>query len=395
MINTGSINGRGGLQVSQMLNSLGLPANLGDLMGARAGSAQTQMQIFLRTMGNVANFTPTQLDTFFGRGLPSSQSVPAPYDALAQNRQQYGSTYFNYSSYASFTPQGAIIGRSVEYAINSDPRMQSRLNAVAGGTVVPDGRADGQITVQRYQPYNNVAPYTDATAANPTATGIYASLAKLENNILGVANGMVSGGANSASWSLSNPNTQALADSLGMKPPLAFEDLLYLMMMQYGQNKEKDITNKMNELSQNGGQGTTGTATTNPYAAYAGTGQVGNSLYGGLVGGPVGSNYGVTPQQLQQYFGNGVSTSSGTSSSGNDDEEGVNFANVFAAPASSGTTGTTGTNGAFGDTSKTSDTLKGMQLQKLMEDLRKMYEMLSNVMKSMHEMQMKAIQNLR
>ena len=49
----------------------------------------------------------------------------------------------------------------------------------------------------------------------------------------------------------------------------------------------------------------------------------------------------------------------------------------------------------MGDSSKTSDTLKQMQMQKLMEDLKKMYEMLSNVMKSMSDMQMAAVRNLR
>jgi hypothetical protein len=54
-----------------------------------------------------------------------------------------------------------------------------------------------------------------------------------------------------------------------------------------------------------------------------------------------------------------------------------------------------GANGAFGNTSQQSDTLKQMQMQKLMEDLKKMYEMLSNVMKSMNDMQMAAVRNLR
>jgi hypothetical protein len=37
MINTGNINGRGSIDISQMLSSLGLPENLGDMMGARVG----------------------------------------------------------------------------------------------------------------------------------------------------------------------------------------------------------------------------------------------------------------------------------------------------------------------------------------------------------------------
>ncbi|MBN2359843.1 MAG: hypothetical protein JXR83_10345 [Deltaproteobacteria bacterium] len=369
MISSSGIDGRGGLQITQMLTSLGLPTNLGDLMGTRVGSAQTQLQIYMRTMGNVANFTPQQLDSFFGRNLAASQSVPAPYDVLAQNRQLYGSTYYSSWSFANATSQGTMFASSLQYAINSDPRMQQRLNAVAGGTVLADGRADGFVTVQRYTPYTNVAPYTPAIASNSTSSGIYGSLAQLENNILNLAGSMVNGGANSPNWTLSNPSTQQLAAGMGMTPPFAFEDLLYLMMMQYGQNKEKDIIGKMNELSQNAGQGTQ--PTSGYYPNYAGTGQVGNAPYGGLVGGPVGGTYAVSPQALTQYMG-------------------------AQSAASSGATGATGsTSGAFGDTSTSSDTLKQMQLQKLMEDLKKMYEMLSNVMKSMHDMQMTAIRNLK
>jgi len=42
-----------------------------------------------------------------------------------------------------------------------------------------------------------------------------------------------------------------------------------------------------------------------------------------------------------------------------------------------------------------SETLKQQMLQKLMSDLNKMYEMLSNMMKSMHDMQMTPIRALR
>ena len=47
------------------------------------------------------------------------------------------------------------------------------------------------------------------------------------------------------------------------------------------------------------------------------------------------------------------------------------------------------------DASKMSDTMKQQMLQKLMGDLQKLYEMLSNMIKSMHDMQMTPVRNLR
>ena len=44
---------------------------------------------------------------------------------------------------------------------------------------------------------------------------------------------------------------------------------------------------------------------------------------------------------------------------------------------------------------KMSDTMKQQMLQKLMGDLQKLYEMLSNMIKSMHDMQMTPVRNLR
>ena len=52
-------------------------------------------------------------------------------------------------------------------------------------------------------------------------------------------------------------------------------------------------------------------------------------------------------------------------------------------------------NGNVGDPSKMSETAKQQALQKLMGDLQKLYEMLSNMIKSMHDMQMTPVRNLR
>lgn len=49
------------------------------------------------------------------------------------------------------------------------------------------------------------------------------------------------------------PETAALAQGMGMQPPLSFEDVLFLLQMQYAANKERDVMNQMNALAQGGG----------------------------------------------------------------------------------------------------------------------------------------------
>ena len=48
-----------------------------------------------------------------------------------------------------------------------------------------------------------------------------------------------------------------------------------------------------------------------------------------------------------------------------------------------------------GNPNQMSETMKQQMLQKMVEDLRKMYELLSNILKEMNEMQKTAIDNVK
>ncbi len=56
---------------------------------------------------------------------------------------------------------------------------------------------------------------------------------------------------------MNDPETAMLAKGMGMKPPLSFEDQMFLMQMKYAAKKEREILTKMNELA--GGSGMPGT----------------------------------------------------------------------------------------------------------------------------------------
>jgi len=355
-----------GMNVNRAMDALGLPSALGDIVGAKIDESRGDMAGYMRNMQNLTSGMSTaQMDSMFGTGLPPSQFVPRPYADIGYNRDMYGGGYS--SPFASQERIGlGAVGRSMERALLTDQNFRMRMEQRMGGIIVPDGRMDGRVTVLRNAPMFAGQQLTNSLMmANPLLGGVFRGLSMMEGNMGRMMTGMCypgfnMGGAN-VNMVLRDPETANLAQGMGMQPPLSFEDLLFLMMMKYATKKEKEILNKMNELSGKGGQGGMG-----GFGNFLGSvASIGGSVLGGLYGGfPLGTMIG---GQLGSAVGGMLG----------------------------GQGGANGANGAFGNTSQQSDTLKQMQMQKLMEDLKKMYEMLSNVMKSMSDMQMAAVRNLR
>ena len=328
-------NGSSGMQANRMLDALGLPDSLGDMIGAQIDLASGDMAGFARNMMDLTSGLKSgQLDGLFGKGLVGPHFMPAPKFGLGRGKKLWSHTFHTpFGSHQISRERlggrgfmGRMVGRSMERAIMRNPAFKAQMEAKLGGRIILDGRADGKITVDRYRPNFTAIPLAANLAANAMLKGIYGGLARMEANLKRLAGGMLQGGTAKSSGSfgvkgsgtgiLKDPDTAKLAKGMGMQQPLSFEDLLFLMMMKYAKKKEKEILGKMNELAKSKGSGT------------------------------------------------------GDASKGQMFTEG------------SGVDG------------KGSDTTKQMQLQKLMEDLKKMYEMLSNVMKSMNSMQMAAVRNL-
>jgi len=395
------LQGSQGMQVNRMLDALGLPDQLGDMIGAQIDAARGDWQGYARNMMDLTSgMSSSQVDGLFGKGLPGSQFVPRPHEMLTKGRELWGKQFHTPFGTMDISREqlggkglfGKMVGRSMERAILTNPAFKARMERILGGRIIPDGRADGKITVARFRPNFPTIPFSNQIANNPMLSGMYGALSRMENNIKNLVNSMT-GGANSAGGAggadksgggnaltnttngvdLKDPETKELADGMGMNMgALSFEDIMFLMMMKYARKKEKEIISKMNELSQAEGKGGEEGGGRRGYGGIISSiAGIAGGVLGGMVGGPIGSMIG---SKLGGMAGGAI---------GN------------AVDGGGGGGGAGGSNGPMGDSSKTSDTLKQMQMQKLMEDLKKMYEMLSNVMKSMNDMQMAAVRNLR
>ncbi|MFH1812341.1 MAG: hypothetical protein ABIJ09_26630 [Pseudomonadota bacterium] len=401
--------GSQGMQVNRMLDALGLPDNVGDMIGAQIDAARGDWAGYARNMQDLTSgMSSGQMDKLFGKGLPGSHFMPRPHAALGKGRQLWGKQFHTPFGTHSVSRErlggkgifGRMAGRSMERAILTNPAFKARMERVLGGRIIPDGRADGKITVERFRPNFTGLPFSAPIAANPMLSGMYGALSRLEGNIKNLAQSMTKGGATTGGAGgagatggaagtsdaalLQDPETQKLADGMGMSPPLSFEDMLFLMMMKYARKKEKEILTKMNELSgKDGAKGAEegGGRRRRGYGGalggiLGGALKIGGGILGGMYGGPMGAQIG---SSIGGMAGNALQGGGGAGGAG----------------GGGGAGGAGGAEGNFGDPNKTSDALKQMQMQKLMEDLKKMYEMLSNVMKSMHDMQMAAVRNLR
>ncbi|MFH1810529.1 MAG: hypothetical protein ABIJ09_17440 [Pseudomonadota bacterium] len=417
-----------GMQTNRMLDALGLPDNIGDMIGAQIDAANGDWAGYARNMMDLTSgMSSTQMDGVFGRGLPGAHWMPPPSKTLAKGLKLWGQSFATpFGSFQASRQQlggkglvGRMVGRSMERAIKRNPAFRAHMEKVLGGRIQLDGRNDGKITVLRFKPRFGRVPFSGAISGNPMMSGLYGALARLEGNIKNLAQSMTKGGATTGSNGvgaqgttgaqsdaalLSDPETSKLAEGMGMTPPLSFEDMLFLMMMKYARKKEKEILGKMNELSSKDGTqgaqaeqgagaagGTGGTANPQAQAQY-------NAAANKIMSNPNASD---TLKQMQMAklnsdFGqSGVQTQRQPTAAETEayNKQVDQLVNQGALTPEQGQQAKA--QGAFGDPNKTSDALKQMQMQKLMEDLKKMYEMLSNVMKSMHDMQMAAVRNLR
>ncbi len=356
------------VQVTQMFSALGLPESVGVAVSTQVSASGVNAMGLLDAANQLTmGMSASQMDNLFGAGLPDAHFIPRPSLGFRRGRKMWGHTFARIFADPGLTRQKAgdrisrKVGRRMERALLNNPQFKAQMQDFLGGQVIADGRVDMRVTVQRYQPkYANVS-FSASIQTNTQMSGIYGSLAKMEHNIAKMAGGLT----DSKTGNLMDSDAQKLAKDMGMKQPLAFEDLMFLMMMKYGRKKEKDLMGKMNELSQKDG---------------------------------LKSKDGVVDKtklnQIYQQKAMGIMMDPSTTQA-----QKYNAMNQlgqqYNVALKGGPEATTDAAGPFGNPGEQSDTLKQMQLQKMMEDLKKMYEMLSNIMKSMHNMQMTAIRNLK
>jgi hypothetical protein len=95
------------------------------------------------------------MDKLFGRGLPPSGFLPRPSLNPFQGMTEtpMGFRPLGMSKEAPFGT--GFVGRSMENAINQNPFFKAQMERVLGGTIIPDARTDGRLTVYR-SPFNQI-----------------------------------------------------------------------------------------------------------------------------------------------------------------------------------------------------------------------------------------------
>ncbi|MEW5852666.1 MAG: hypothetical protein AB2A00_28030 [Myxococcota bacterium] len=322
-----------------VVSRLGIPDSLATALTSRVGQTRMDINVLIQQLGMMTAGVDPQLIS--GHALAARQVMPAPAQILAENGcVERGMNAWGGTERVAPFGKGKL-GRSIEKAMRKDPALKSRLEKMLGGIIIPDGKKDGVLTV--YKPGSPLVAQQlrNAIKSGEIAnTGCCAALARTPVR-RSVGGGVVGGcmqrmAANVTSLAQNVREQGGLPQGMGN---MSFEDMVTFLLMKYAEKKEKEILNKVQQLDKGG-------------AAPGATGSK---------GGAWASMGGTMQQQL------GVGAAGGTQDFG----------------------------GVKGDPSKMSDTMKQQLLQKLMSDLQKMYEMLSNMMKSMDAMEQTPIRALK
>jgi len=388
-----------------MLQSLGLSREFAANVGKAIGTGKTNtanIEALIYSMHVAMDGSQSTGNAGRGNNMASQGFVQRPVEffqqSLVGNMPPTGKGFGGVSGAAPFGTSQT--GRSLQIAMLKDPSFTAALERQLGGSVLP-ANDEGKVQVFKHNQIRSGAVMREAhkTGAIPKSSltialasvnaplagpglnqgqlgGVLKGLAAFEQNIKSFAAG-ISGAADTM-----DPRVAAAAKSAGinLQNP-SFEESVQLALMSYGVKQETEIGAKIKDLDKSLAGGATGAA------APAGTTNAASGL-------PSGRQDGVIQGQIQGngVFGGLVSQAGGTTAKGIVGE--VEGAAVPGRPELA-QAGATQAGTGVQDPSQLSETMKQQMLQKMMSDLTKMYEMLSNIMKTMHDMMMKPIQALR
>jgi hypothetical protein len=364
------LNGSTGMKAARMMEALGMPSNLAELAGAQMDSAKGDLAGVQRLMAAASQGLSTaQADNLFGKGLPPQGFVPRPAaflsNAMGLNLPDLGRGFNPFGGAGGPSPfGGGLLGGSLEQAISANPLFKGALERQLGG-MLAGMSPDGGLSIYR-PPFNQLGavmrqalgdglmPQTGLAAtfanmalplggrlgASSLVGSVMTNMQRLEGNMTAFMGRMNGDNVSQAKGELMmDRNTSSMAQGMGIDIRNAsFEDILFLMLMKYAKKKEDDIMAKVKQLD------ASSKAAENKKAA--------------------GGTSAADPS------GNTASTAGGAGMEGTD-------------------------LGGTMDPANMSETMKQQAMQKLMGDLSKLYEMLSNMIKSMHDMQMTPVRALR
>jgi len=324
-------------RANDLLKMLGHSEELGASIGHQVSAGDGDWQARMRELTALSSGVGEQLNN---RDLVSANYVSSPGSNVERGRELWGDRFHDAAGAqkaGGSAPFSRAVGRALESASRADPNFRARLERQLGGRIMLDGRNDGKISVDRSQPSYSQFPMSEGMAQSPMLSQLYSGMARREGFSNALMNNYVNGDynsvGNSASQILRDPEMGSMASEMGMAPPLSFEDVLTLLMLKYAKQKEEQILTKSQQLMRG----------SSPAAGAQGAGGGGAAAAGGAQG------------------------AAGTQASG-------------------------GYNPVDPDQS---DATKQSMLQKMMNDLQKVYQLLTNVVKALHDMLMAAVRNIR
>ncbi|MBK8010011.1 MAG: hypothetical protein IPK13_01570 [Deltaproteobacteria bacterium] len=335
-----------GTQINDLLGKYGIQGGMigaqVDALGGNPLGALKNLQdaFFEAALGK--GTTGAQRQFLTGGGLPPFGFCQPPHLALQHNHARCGHTYAQRTDLAPGAASGPFAqlfdprrraAAQFERALTNNPLIRSAFERAVGGKFIPDGRADGKVTIQRHHHHHR--PHHCLPGMNPLANTAASLLKQMDaaiaNQLGGLANALSpfqgllasglqnafgqlapqcgTGGANGANGANGSEGASGSEGSdneiakIFSDPSLTVEDKITAMLMAVMKKMDKEIEEqgkKIEKLQNNGtkDQGTGQAGGQGGKGGKGGGGKLGaiggiaGSIFGGPIGGALGSSVG-------------------------------------------------------------------------------------------------------
>jgi hypothetical protein len=330
-----------------MLDRMGLPDRVGDLIGAKIDAMRGDKLGMLRNLIDLESGLRTRDLDRLSRQLGSFGYVSSPRERFRRTFRLVRHTYYQRVNIAPDGILGKLLGRLNEARLRRDPAYRRAIERRFNGRIVFDSKNDGRITIRRT--YYSLA--SRARGPSGMLRLFTPMLRRLDAQLLPVLKNIItSQGINSR-------------DDLGLKkilndPNLSLEDKLALFLAKMTDKFDKDIEEQMKKMERHlSGKKKKGfwSSIFSGLKKLASWGiKLAAPIIGTKIGGPAGAL--VASKLVNSLEG-------GKSSSKEDKKMKFNLLNA--------------------------------QLQRLVEKRSQLNRLLSNILKSLHQTNMAIISNIR
>ncbi len=357
-----------GAQLNAMLDALGLPDQMGDILGAALDAKIGDVRGAIRNLFDLySGLSTSQMNLLFGSSLAPFGFVPRPhvtwerqvvYKRHTYHQRVYLKGKLNLAEKLKFFGLKALFGgvkpSDIEKKIMTEPKFRAYMERKLGGKILYDGTPGGVVTVEkqyytkhvhwRKRIHWHVGNFLNRIAKN---------ISRIAGSLLGAIGGLPQ---KFLPTTVKTPSAgSGASDIQGIlnDPGLSLEDKIALVLAKMAEKKEKEIMDKMKEwdkMSQKGGKGGIG-------SFLSGIGKLFGGVAGAFLGGPLGIAIG---SSLGGSIGKVLGGSQSAAAGGKKSEQRIQA-----------------------------------EIQLLSNKLQRLMTMLSNIMKSFHDSSMAAIRNIR